>query len=101
MIDCERLRPILYRVPEGEASPEEAMRTAQHLSDCTACRILVARERRLAAMLERDLADPLQVGEDFVLSVMSSLPQGPPPSSVPASREQEKTRRHLRLAAAR
>jgi len=102
MIDCERLRPILYRVPEGEASPEEAMRTARHLSDCTACRILVARERRLAAMLERDLADPLQVGEDFVLSVMSSLPQGPPPSRSPTSREDEKkTRRYLRLAAAR
>ena len=76
---CQRLRPVLSRVAEGEASPDEAMLTARHLSDCTACRIHLARERRLAAMLEEDLEDVLHVGEEFVQAVMANLPKGPPP----------------------
>ena len=58
MSRCEEIRPLLYRVAEGETDPDEAMRTARHLSDCTSCRILLARERRLARMLEEDLMDP-------------------------------------------
>ena len=54
------------------------MRVARHLSDCTACRILLARERRLASMLAEELED-LPVGEDFVQAVMATLPQEPPP----------------------
>jgi len=56
--DCEAIRPLLPRVADGEASPAEAMETACHLSDCTACRILLARERRLAEMLEEDWDGP-------------------------------------------
>jgi anti-sigma factor RsiW len=89
---CERVVPLLYRVAEGEASPEEAMRAARHLSDCTACRITLARERRLAAILDGALHDPLQVDEAFVRAVMDQLPQGPPPPPV------RRTRRRLRLA---
>jgi anti-sigma factor RsiW len=91
---CDSIRPLLYRMAESEVNPEEAMRTARHLSDCTACRILLARERRLASLLEQDLEEPLQVGEDFVDSVMSNLPQEPPPAP-PRNR---KSRRGLKLA---
>lgn len=76
--DCQPIRPLVLRVHEREASPEEAMRVARHLSDCTACRILLARERRLASMLAEELED-LPVGEDFVQAVMATLPKGPPP----------------------
>jgi anti-sigma factor RsiW len=76
---CGPIVPALARVADGEASPREAMLAARHVSDCTACRITLAREVRLAAMLEQGLDDPLQVGEDFVRAVMDSLPQGPPP----------------------
>jgi len=90
---CRAIVPLLYRIAEGEARPDEAMRTARHLSDCTACRILLARERRLAAMLEEGLDDPLQVGEDFVREVMDTLPLEPPPAPRP-----EKRKRRLKLA---
>jgi anti-sigma factor RsiW len=83
MKSCRDVRPCLYRVAEGEASPDEAMRTARHLSDCTACRILLARELRLASMLESGLADRVPVGEEFLRSVMNSLPSGPPPKRKP------------------
>jgi anti-sigma factor RsiW len=91
---CQSIVPVLFRVAEGEATPDEAMRTARHLSDCTACRILLARERRLAAMLDDGLDDPLQVGEDFVRAVMDTLPQGPPPRP----RRKRRERRALKLA---
>jgi anti-sigma factor RsiW len=78
MPSCDGVRPLLSHVVEGELTPDEAMRVARHLSDCTACKIVLARERRLAEMLERDLED-LPVGEEFVRSVMETLPQGPPP----------------------
>jgi predicted anti-sigma-YlaC factor YlaD len=93
MSSCERIRPLLYRVAECEADPEESMRTARHLSKCTACRIVLAREARLARMLEEDLCDSLPVGEDFVRAVMASLPADP------AWRERF-GRRRARLAAA-
>jgi anti-sigma factor RsiW len=79
MHDCDPIRPLLYRVAEGEVTPDEAILVARHLPDCTACKILLARERRLARMLEEEL-DDLHVGEDFVESVMSTLPDGPPPA---------------------
>ncbi|HKQ59980.1 MAG TPA: zf-HC2 domain-containing protein [Candidatus Polarisedimenticolaceae bacterium] len=79
-MDCRRIRPLLDRVVEGEGDPVEAMRVAQHLGRCTACRILQARSRRLARILERGLPD-LPVGEEFVRAVMSTLPEGPPPRS--------------------
>ena len=92
MVDCKQLAPLLSRVAEGEAAPDEAIRAARHLSDCTACRISLARERRLAAMLEDGLEDSLPVGEDFVQSVMDKLPAEPPRATRPSRR------RHLRLA---
>ena len=90
---CREIAPLLYRVAEADASPDEAMRTARHLSDCTACRILLARELRLASMLEEGLCDPLQVGEDFVRDVMDNLPQGPPRPA-----RSRRARRLLKLA---
>jgi predicted anti-sigma-YlaC factor YlaD len=82
---------MLSRVADSEATPREAMLTAQHVSDCTACRITLAREARLAVMLEQGLDDPLQVGEDFVQAVMENLPQEPPPAP------RHKTRKHRAL----
>jgi predicted anti-sigma-YlaC factor YlaD len=83
MSRCREIRPCLYRSSEGEATPDEAMRIARHLSDCTACRILLAREVRLASMLELGLTDRVPVGEEFLRSVMDALPSGPPPRSKP------------------
>jgi hypothetical protein len=91
--DCNAVRPLLPRIADGEASPAEAMLCARHLSDCTACRILMARERRLAAILEEELEDCLLVGEDFVRDVMANLPKEPPPRP-----KAKKARRNLRLA---
>jgi len=92
MSDCQPLRPVLSRVAEGEASPGEVIRTARHLPDCTACRIHVARERRLALMLEEGLDDPLHVGEEFVRDVMRNIPHEPPPP------REQKRRPILKLA---
>ena len=89
---CKPVRPLLFRVQEGEATPDEAMLVARHLTDCTACRILLARERRLAELLSDDLAD-LPVGEEFVEKVMAHLPLGPPPR-----RRKSTTRRGLKMA---
>jgi len=79
MSPCETIRSLLGRYSEGEATPAQAMRVARHLSDCTACRIQLARERRLAEMLSEGLQDHLPVGEEFLRSVMATVPQGPPP----------------------
>lgn len=76
---CERLRASVSRAADGEAGPDEAIRVARHVADCTSCRIVLARDRRLAEILERDLSDRLAVGEDFVRAVMATLPSGPPP----------------------
>jgi len=92
MAACEALQPCLSRVAEGEASPDEALEVARHLPDCTACRIVLAREQRLACMLEEDLED-LTVGDDFVDSLMARLPETPP--ARPAYRDR---RRGLKLA---
>jgi predicted anti-sigma-YlaC factor YlaD len=83
MSSCERVRPVLYRVAEGEANPGETLRVARHLPDCTACRILLAREVRLAEMLEQ-LDDPLRPEERFVEDVMTAIANDPaPPRRVP------------------
>ena len=93
MAECAQVRPLLYPYLEREAGPGEAMTVAAHLSDCTACKILLARKRRLARMLEDGLEDSIPVGDDFVRSVMATLPEGPPP------REPEPRRkRGLKLA---
>ena len=76
---CRRVRPLLSRYSEREANPLDAMQVALHLPDCTACRIVLARERRLAEMLAGEL-DDLPVGEDFLRQVMATLPQDPPVS---------------------
>ena len=78
MSSCCGIRPLLSHVVEGEVSPDEAMRVARHLARCTACKIALARERRLAELLEQDLED-LPVGEEFVQTVMDNLPHEPPP----------------------
>lgn len=91
---CNAVRPLLPRVADGEAGPAEAMLIARHLHDCTACRILLAREERLAVVLEEELEDCLLVGEDFVREVMAKLPQEPPPRP----RRNKKIRSHLKLA---
>lgn len=93
MSRCDPFAPLLSRVAEGEASPDEAMRAASHLSYCTACRITLARERRLAAILDDSLEDPLQVGEDFLQAVMDNLPAEPPRPP-----RRRKKRRTLKLA---
>lgn len=75
--DCGPIRPLVLRVDEGEAAPGEALLVARHLSHCTACRILLARERRLAMMLAEDLEDieDLPSGDELVQSVMATLPK--------------------------
>lgn len=77
MAKCDDIRGMLYDHAEGETGPADALMIARHLPSCTACRILLARECRLAEFLERDLPD-LPVGEDFVEAVMSRLPDEPP-----------------------
>ena len=90
---CDAARPLLPRIADGEASPAEAMLIAHHLNDCTACRILLAREERLAAILEDEFEDCVLVGEEFLRDVMANLPQEPPPRP-----RAKKARRHLKLA---
>jgi anti-sigma factor RsiW len=94
MAECTQIRPLLYQYLEREAGPAEAMDVASHLSGCTACKILLARKRRLARMLEEGLEDSIPVGDEFVSSVMATLPDGPPPR-----RPIVKRNRGLRLAA--
>jgi len=81
-VRCERVRPSLYRFAEGEAGPAESLVVARHLPDCTACRILLARERRLQEMLD-DLADPLPLDERFLSEVMSAISSRPQPRRKP------------------
>jgi anti-sigma factor RsiW len=93
MADCEQIRSLLYPYIECEAEPAEAIEVANHLSNCTACKILMARKHRLGQMLEEGLHDSIPVGEEFVCSVMATLPDGPPPR-----RNRRKRRRGFDLA---
>jgi predicted anti-sigma-YlaC factor YlaD len=78
MSTCERFRRSLYRVTEGEASPLESLRVARHAPDCTACRILLAREERLHDMLDQ-LDDPVSLDEGFLSEVMAAIADRPKP----------------------
>jgi len=71
--NCDDIRPLIAQQHEGELSPDEAIELARHMPKCTACRIVDARERRLAEMLSGELQD-LPVGDDFVSTVMDTLP---------------------------
>lgn len=93
---CRRIRFVLFRIAEGDALPDEALAAARHLPVCTGCRILLAREQRLAGFLD-GIADTLPVGEGFLGSVMASLPDGPPPG---ADRALLRRRRGLRVVGA-
>jgi hypothetical protein len=86
---------MLPRAVEGEVSPSESLTLARHLPRCTACRILLARERRLAEMLDA-IEDTLPVDREFAASVMGALPEGPPPE--PASALVRARRRGLGIA---
>lgn len=95
MATCRTIRAILPRAAEGDLSPSESLTLARHLPRCTACRILLARERRLAEMLD-GIEDTLPVDNDFASSVMGALPEGPPPAR--ASALVRARRRGLRIA---
>jgi predicted anti-sigma-YlaC factor YlaD len=88
---CRSYRRIIVASLECEIAPGDALRLARHLETCTACRILMAREARLAAMLD-DIDDPVRVDEGFFHAVMEALPERP---RVPAQR---RWRRGLKLA---
>lgn len=91
MSACDQIRSLLDGVIDGESKPRDSFLAARHLSSCTACRILLARKRRLTQMLEEELHD-IPVGEDFLHSVMDALP-----STLPVRRARR--RRHgLKLA---
>ena len=57
MNTCERLRPLLFKIVEGEGTPEEAFEVGQHLSDCTVCRIRMAREERSTGLPVEETGD--------------------------------------------
>jgi anti-sigma factor RsiW len=93
---CRRARPFIVPSVEGELAPKAALRLARHVEACTACRILLARERRLAQVLD-GLDDVVPVDASFFDAVMASLPDRPQPSGTTPSRR-ERLRRGLRLA---
>jgi len=97
MTGCRRIRPWMVRSVDGDLEPGEALRLARHLATCTACRIVLARELRLAEMLD-GAADAFNVDESFFGAVMASLPDRPVRPAVEISRETRR-RRGLRLAA--
>ncbi len=92
---CRDLRPSLFRAVEGDLAPAESLRLARHLDDCTACKIVLARERRLAQALD-GMLDRLPVDAAFVDRVMAELPP-PPARPVVAAPSRRRRRRGLRL----
>lgn len=92
---CEQIRPLLFKVAEGEAAPDEALEVGRHLPDCTVCRIRLAREVRLEQLVS-EMDEPIEVDERFLEQVMASLPEGPPPKR--AALRSGNTRRGLKLA---
>jgi hypothetical protein len=93
---CRGFEPLIHAAVEGELLPADALRVARHLDACTACRIVMARESRLAAMLD-DLGDPLDVDEGFFAEVMAFLPEhAARPTGAGGARA--RFRRGLRLA---
>ena len=93
---CETIAGLLGRVVEGETTPDESYRVARHLPECTPCRILLAREQRLAAALD-GLAGPDREDPGLLDRVMASLGKRPAPKRNRA--EKGFARRGLRLAA--
>jgi len=92
---CERLRPTLFRIVEGDVAGQERARLDRHLASCTTCRIRLARERRLAEILEGGLGPGdahagMGSDEDFVRAVMARLPE--------ARRARFASRHRLKLA---
>jgi predicted anti-sigma-YlaC factor YlaD len=94
---CGTIRPWISRSVDGDLEPGEALRLARHLARCTACRITLARESRLAEMLG-GVDDAFSVDESFFGAVMASLPERPVRPGVEVSRR-ARWRRGLRLAA--
>jgi predicted anti-sigma-YlaC factor YlaD len=80
MSACRRLRPALLRVADGDAAPAESLRVARHVASCTACRIVVHRERRLRAVL--DGLEDAPADAAFLDRVMEALPSTPPPPPI-------------------
>lgn len=87
---CQELAPLLFRVAEREATPDDALRVARHVDRCTGCRIRLARERHLGALLADELAE-LPVDDRLVDRVMERLPAETP--------RRPRARRGLKLAA--
>jgi hypothetical protein len=96
MTGCRRIRPLIVRSVDGDLEPGEALRLASHLTTCTACRIILARESRLAAMLD-GAADAVNVDESFFVTVMASLPDRPVRPALEPVRDSRR-KRGLRLA---
>jgi anti-sigma factor RsiW len=94
---CRQIRPWIARSVDGDLDPREALRLARHLASCTACRITLARDTRLAEMLD-GVDDVFSVDESFFGAVMASLPERPVRPGVEVSRR-ARWRRGLRLAA--
>lgn len=92
---CRTVSPLIGRVVDVEAAPSESYRLARHVANCTACRILLARERRLADALDGlDDASPDDAG--LLERVMSSLARRRAPR--PSDGKPSEPRRGLRLA---
>lgn len=96
MSRCRLERAWIVRSVDGDLEPSEALRLAHHLASCTVCRIELARESRLAGLLEGE-GDALSVDESFFLRVMDSLPDLPSKPAVPVARN-ARWRQGLRLA---
>lgn len=96
MSACRRTRAWIVRSVDGDLTPAEALKLAGHVATCTACRILQAREARLAHMLD-GVDDALAVDESFFAAVMASLPERAVAPSADVSRR-ARWRRGLRLA---
>ena len=93
---CRRVQPWIVRSVDGDLHPDEALGLAKHVATCTACRIVLARESRLAEILD-GADDGLSVDENFFGAVMASLPDRPVRPTVELARK-TRWRRGLRLA---
>jgi len=96
MSRCRSVQAWIVRSVDGDLAPVEALRLARHLATCTGCRIVQAKEARLAEMLDAD-DDGFAVDESFFESVMASLPELPVKPAAEVSRR-ARWRRGLRLA---
>jgi anti-sigma factor RsiW len=93
---CRRVQPWIVRSVDSDLHPDEALGLAKHLATCTACRIVLARESRLAEILD-GADDSVGVDEHFFGAVMASLPDRPVRPAVEMARK-ARWRRGLRLA---